>query len=167
MRADRERPGDLPALRALILLAVAALALAGCALQRTNPPKVTLVGVEPAAGEGLEARMQLRLRVQNPNDAPIEYNGIFVQLDLLDRTFASGVSNQSGTVPAFGEAVITVPVTVSVLGIARQLMGLVGGRSVDRITYAMHGTLNRPGYGGLGFRSQGELNVADLTGGGG
>ena len=163
MKAHGEPQGDLPAMRAWILLAVAALTVAGCALQRMNPPRVTLAGVEPAAGQGLEARMQLRLRVQNPNDTPIEFNGIYVQLDLLDRTFASGVSSQSGTVPAFGEAVITVPVTVSVLGIAGQVMGLLSGRAPDRITYAMHGTLNRPGAGALRFRSQGELNVADLT----
>lgn len=152
----------------LILLISAALTSPGCAwLQRTDPPQVTLVGVEPAAsGEGLEARMQLKLRVLNPNEAPIDYNGIYVQLDLLDKSFASGASSQSGTVPAFGETVISVPVTVSVLGIARQAMGLVGGKGMDRITYAMHGKLNSTTSGALRFSSQGELNLAALANGG-
>lgn len=151
--------------RSLIPLVAAALILAGCAWQRTDPPLVTLVGVEPAASEGLEARMQLKLRVQNPNDAPIEYNGIYLQLDVRDRSFASGVSNESGTVAAFGETVITVPVTVSVLGIAGQMMSLLGGKGVDKITYAMHGKLGTTS-GALRFKSQGEWNVADLTTGG-
>jgi LEA14-like dessication related protein len=150
-----------------IPLAVAILTLGGCAWpQRTDPPKVTLVGVEPAASGGLEARMQLELRVLNPNETPIDYNGIYVELDVLDRSFASGVSNQSGTVPAFGEAVVTVPVTVSVLAIARQVMSLAGGKGVGKITYGMQGKLNSTTSGALRFKSQGELNLADLTTGG-
>ena len=162
----RVRRDALPIIRCLMLLAAAALNLTGCAwLQRSDPPKVTLVGVEPsAAGEGLEARMQLKLRVLNPNDAPIAYNGIYVELEVLNSSFASGASSQSGTVPAFGEAVITVPVTVSALSIARQAMGLFSGKAMDKITYAMHGKLSSTS-GALRFSSQGELNVADLTGG--
>jgi LEA14-like dessication related protein len=151
----------------LILLTSAALNLAGCAwLQRTDPPQVTLVGVEPAPSQGLEARMQLKLRVLNPNDAPIDYNGIYVQLDLMDKSFASGASNESGTVPAFGETVISVPVSVSVLGIARQAMSVVGGKGLERITYAMHGKLSSTTSGALRFSSQGELNLAALANGG-
>jgi LEA14-like dessication related protein len=149
--------------RSLILPIAAALGLVGCAsLRPTDPPKVTVVGVEPAAGEGLEARMQVKLRVQNPNDAPIEYNGIYVELDVQDKSLASGVSNQSGTVPAFGEAVIDVPMTVSVLGIAEHAMGLLSGKSMDKITYEMRGKLSSTTPGALRFKSQGELNLADL-----
>jgi len=159
MSRDGGDKRHLPMVRASTLLTAAAVTLAGCAwLQRTDPPKVTVVGVEPLAGAGLEARMQLRLRVQNPNDAPIEFNGISVQLDVQDKSFASGVSNQSGTVPAFGEAVVTVPVTVSVWSIAGQAMGLLSGKAMDKVTYAMHGKL-----GTVRFQSQGELNIAELT----
>ena len=167
MTAGKSRMSrNTPEPRWLIPLA-AALTLSGCAWpQRPDPPKVTLVGIEPAPGQGLEARMQLKLRVLNPNDAPIDYNGIYVELDVLDKTFASGVSNQSGTVPAFGEAVVTVPVTISVLAIARQAMSLAGGQAVDKITYGMQGKLNSTTSGALQFKSQGELNLADLTAGG-
>jgi LEA14-like dessication related protein len=156
-----------PMVRSLILPAAAALTLVGCAwLQRTDPPQVTVVGVEPSTGEGLEARMQLKLRVQNPNDAPIEYNGIYLELDVQNKSLASGVSNQSGTVPAFGEAVISVPVAVSYFGIAGQAMGLLSGKSFDKITYEMRGKLSSTTSGTLRFKSQGELNVADLMTGG-
>ena len=150
--------------RSLILATSAALSLVGCAwLQRTDPPQVTLVGVEPApAGEGLEMRMQLKLRIQNPNQAPIEYNGIYVELDVQNKSLASGVSNQSGTVPAFGETVATVPVAVSYLGMAGQAMGLLSGKSFDKVTYEMRGKLNSSASGAVQFKSQGELNLADL-----
>jgi LEA14-like dessication related protein len=149
-------------IRPIVLLSAAVLSLVGCAsLQRTDPPQVTLAGMQSAASEGLEARMQLKLRVQNPNDSPIEYNGIYVELDVLNKSLASGVSNQSGTVPAFGETVIDVPVTISVLAIAGQAMGLLNGKAIDKITFEMHGKLSTPS-GALRFKSQGELDVADL-----
>jgi LEA14-like dessication related protein len=157
--------------RSLILLTAAALGLAGCAslLKHTDPPQVTLVGIEPSASqasEGLEARVQLKLRVQNPNDTPIEYNGVYVELDVQNKSLASGVSNQSGAVPAFGEALIGVPVEVSYLGIAGEAMGLLSGKSLDKITYEMRGKLSSTTSGALQFKSQGELNLADLATGG-
>ncbi len=156
--------------RPLILLTAAALGFAGCAiLERTDPPQVTLVGIEPsasAASEGLEARMQLKLRVLNPNDTPIEYNGVYVELDVQNKRLASGVSNQSGTVPAFGETVIGVPVEVSYLGIAGEAMSLFSGKSLDKVTYEMRGKLSSTTSGALRFKSQGELNLADVMTGG-
>jgi LEA14-like dessication related protein len=152
--------------RSLALLAVGALALAGCALfQRTDPPRVTLVGVEPAASEGLEARMQLKLRVQNPNSTAIDYRGVSVELGLQGKSFASGVSNESGTIPAFGEALIAVPVSVSILGIASRAMGMLGN-SMDKIKYDMQGKLNSPTSGAVRFKSEGEVSLSSLMSGG-
>jgi Late embryogenesis abundant protein len=147
-------------IRALALAAAAALSLAGCAsLPHTDPPKVMVVDIEPAAGSGLEARMLLTLRIQNPNNAPIEFNGIYVELNVLDKSFASGVSDESGTVPPFGEAVIDVPVTVSVMGIVGQALGILGGKPLDKTTYEMSGKLNSATSGTLRFKSQGELTL--------
>ena len=96
----REYGAISPAVPLLILFTAAAVALAGCAIfKRANPLQVTLAGIEPAASgasEDLEARMQLRLRVQNPNDAPIEYDGIYVEIDVQNKSLGSGVSKQSG-----------------------------------------------------------------------
>jgi LEA14-like dessication related protein len=144
--------------RQLVLITAAALSLAGCAgLPQTDPPQVTVVDIEPAAGEGLEARMQLKLRVQNPNSSPIEFSGIYVELKVQGKSFASGVSDQSGTVPSFGETVIGVPVSASVMGVVGQALGFLGGKPVDKITYEMNGKLNSATSGSLRFKSQGEL----------
>ena len=151
--------------RLLILLTSAALGLAGCAIfKRTDPPQVTVMGVEPAASgasQGLGAHMQLRLRVKNPNDTPIEYNGISVELEVQNKSLASGMSNESGTVPAFGETAVLVPVEISYMGMAGQAMGLLSGKSLDKVTYEMHGKV-----GTVPFKSQGELSLtAIMTGG--
>jgi len=139
---------------------VATLVLGACTgLAPRDPLQVTVAGVEALPGEGLELRLLLKLRVQNPNDAPIDYNGLSVNLDVQGRTFATGVSDASGTVPRFGEAVISVPVTVSALRMVRQMMGMMDGEPVDRIRYDMSGKLNGAGFGYVRFRSQGEFTL--------
>src|SRR5688572_16056226 len=83
---------------------VAALVLAlgvgaGCAtLQKKDPLQVTVAGIQPLQGQGMELRLLVKLRVQNPNDGPIEYNGVSLTMDVQGKTLASGVSDASGTV---------------------------------------------------------------------
>lgn len=146
--------------RTLLVLALATLALCGCStLSHQDPLQVTVAGIEPLKGEGLELRMLVKLRVQNPNDAPVDYSGVYVKLDVQDRTFATGVSNESGSVAGFGESVISVPVTVSVLRMVRQVMGVLDGKPVDMIRYDMYGKLNRSAFRSIRFRSQGEFTL--------
>ena len=76
------------------------------------------------------------------------------------------MSNQSGTVPAFGETVVSVPVEISYLGMAGQAMGLLSGKSFDKVSYEMRGKLSSPTSGALRFKSEGELNLADVMTGG-
>ena len=146
--------------RSWLLLVLATLALCGCAtLSNEDSPQVMVAGIEPMEGEGLELRMMVKLRVQNPNDAPIDYSGVYVKLEVQDRTFATGVSDATGSVPRFGESVISVPVTVSMLRMVRQVMGVLDGEPVDQIRYSMSGKLNRSGLGSVRFRSQGEFTL--------
>src|SRR3974377_1791959 len=102
---------------------VSALLATGCAaLQGGDPLQVTVAGITPAQGEGMELRMLVQLRVQNPNDAPIDYSGVALQMNLQGKKFATGVSDTSGTIPRFGEALIAVPVTVSAFQMIQQAL---------------------------------------------
>lgn len=146
-------------------LVLAAVTLAACAsVAPLDPPQVTIGGVEALPGEGLELRMLVKLRVQNPNDRPIDYDGVFIKLEVQGRTFATGVSDESGSVPRFGEAVIGVPVTVSAFRMARQMMGMLDGKPVDKIRYDMSGKLNGAGFSTVRFQSQGEFALPAATG---
>lgn len=148
----------MPTTRRRLLLVPATLALAACAsLPGHEPPRVAVAGLEPLPGQGLELRFLVKLRVQNPNDAPLDYNGVFVELDLRDLPFATGVSDAVGSVPRYGETVIAVPVTVSALAAARQVLGVAGSTVAGPIAYALRGRLASPGFGGLRFDSKGEL----------
>jgi len=143
-------------------LVLAVVLAAGCAsMPRQDPLQVTVAGIESLPGEGMELRLLVKLRVQNPNDLPIDFDGVAVSLDVQGKTFASGVSDQVGSVPRFGEAVIEVPVTVSVLRIARQFIGSLDGKPVDKITYSMRGKLHRTNaFGSERFSSSGEFSLS-------
>lgn len=145
-------------------LALVGLGLAGCAgLPSGDPLQVTVAGIEPLQGEGLELRMLVKLRVQNPNDAPIDFNGAYVKLEVLGKTFATGVSDEVGTVPRFGEAVIAVPVTVSVIRMARYALGMLDGQPIEKVTYEMSGKLNRSAFSAARFSASGEINLRTAT----
>jgi LEA14-like dessication related protein len=147
-------------LQRVFLLVAALFALGGCAsMPNKDPIQVTVAGMESLPGEGMEVRMLVRLRVQNPNQSPIDYTGAYVKLDVLGKTFASGVTDESGTVPAFGEAVVAVPVTVSVLRMVRQVVGMLDGQPVEKITYEMSGKLNGGMFNTERFSARGEFEL--------
>ena len=147
------------------LLLLATLMLTACAsMPSRDPLQVSVAGIESLPGEGMELRLLVKLRVQNPNDAPVDFNGVSLNLEVNGRDFASGVSDQVGAVPRFGEAVIAVPVTVSVLRMARQVLGMLDGKPVDKVTYAMSGKLHGAStFGTQRFSAKGEFDLPQGT----
>ena len=155
----------LRSLASLLVLPAVAAVLVGCAaLPGNDPVRVNVVGVEPLSGQGLELRFNVRLRVVNPNDTPIDYDGVFVDLDLQGRNFAAGASDIKGSVPRFGEKVLEVPISVSALGALRQMLGLAtNGPLPDRLAYELRGKIGGPAFNGLRFSSKGELSLGALA----
>jgi LEA14-like dessication related protein len=145
---------------AVLALAVAPLMLPGCAIFKGHDPlQVSVLGVEPQESQGLELHMLVKLRVQNPNDAPVDFNGVELEMSVEGRTIATGVSDTSGSVPRFGETVITVPVTVSAFSMLGEAFALMHAGSSGKITYEMKGKLNGSGFGSTHFHSQGEFDL--------
>lgn len=140
-----------------------ALALAvtsGCAsLQGRDPLQVTVAGVEPLQGQGMELRLLVKLRVQNPNDAPVDYNGVAIEMDVQGKTFGTGVSDAHGSVPRFGESVIEVPITISAFRMARQAFGMMKGGVASKINYQLKGKLNGSAFRTIRFQNQGEFEM--------
>ena len=150
----------VPRLIAVIALAIVPLALQGCAaLQGRDPLHVTVVGIDPLEGQGLELRMLVKLRVQNPNDAPIDYNGVALEMKVRGKTFASGVSDAGGNVPRFGEALISVPVTVSAFSMVSQAVDLFRSGASGPITYEMTGKLNSSSFNSTHFQTRGAVSL--------
>ena len=108
-----------------LLGAVLGLGL-GCASLpgRPEPPRVSLIGLNLLSMELFEQRYKVRLRLKNPNDFELPVRGIDFRLDINGEAFADGVSNQSLTVPAFGEEVVELEVSSNLLQVFLQLQSL-------------------------------------------
>ncbi len=142
------------------LAALPALLLAGCAtLTGAEPLRVNVIDLQSLPSSGFELRVLVRLRVQNPADKPLPYQGVSLELDLQGMNFASGVAAASGSVPAFGEAVIEVPVTISAVSLLRQVLSLADEKNGQRlrIGYAVRGRLAGGWFGGERFDSKGDV----------
>lgn len=135
-----------------------------------DAPNVRVAGLEPLQSEGLELRFALKLRVQNPNETPLAYDGMSVSLDIDGRGLASGVSDVSGEIPRFSDTVLTVPVSISAFSAIRQLLATINhtqgeGIALNQpVTYSLKGKLGAPG-GAIAarFTDHGEMNL--LSGG--
>ena len=104
--------------------------------------------------------MLVKLRVQNPNDAPIDFNGVALEMSVQGKTFATGVSDAVGTVPRFGEAIVEVPVTASAFRMLGRAVDIFRGGGTGSISYEMKGKLNSPSLSSVHFTTQGQFNLA-------
>jgi LEA14-like dessication related protein len=144
----------------LVLLSFGILPFCGCAgLQHREPIQVIMAGVEPLQGQELELRMLVKLRIQNPNDLPMDFNGVFVQMDVQGKPFATGVSDASGSVPRYGETIVNVPVSISTLRIARQAIGIITNEYHGKLSYELTGKLAGPAFNSVRFKSKGEFTL--------
>lgn len=135
------------------------LSLTACAsLSGREPVQVSVVGLEPLAGEGLELRMLLKLRLQNPDDTALAFNGIFVRMDLQGQRFATGVSNTAGEIPRFGESVVNIPMSVSAFNLMQQALGAMNAKTPGKVSYELSGKLSGPLFRSISFSAAGELS---------
>jgi LEA14-like dessication related protein len=148
-------------LRLVAALLVSGLCSCMTLAPNSDPLNVSVAGVEPLEGEGLELRLAVKVRIQNPNDAPVEYNGVALTLDVNGKKFGTGVSGETGTVPRYGDTVVTIPITVGPFNIARQVLGLMNGGDKS-VSYAVRGKLEGGLFGTKRFEDKGtfELPIA-------
>lgn len=150
----------------LLLASLLILTLSACALfPNRDPLNINVVGIEPLPGQGLEVRMAVKLRLQNPNETAIEYTGVALDLDVNGKLLASGVSDQQGTIGRFSEGVLVVPVSVSAFAALRQAVGLTQTQSLDNLPYTLRGKLAGGLFGTMRFSDSGTLSLPQPVGG--
>ena len=151
-------------MKALIALLLAA-GLAACAgIGRLETPHVSFVGLKPLEANFFEQKLEVRLRVQNPNDRNLPVDGLNVDVELAGEPFARGVSAREFTVPANGEAEFDMIVTANA---ATALIRILGGdrQSREAIPYRLKGKLStRLGFlRSIPFDETGTLPIGSLT----
>ncbi len=149
-----------------ILPVLATLALAGCAALPTNleTPEVSFVALRTVEASFFEQRLEVRMKVRNPNAIELPVNGLDVDIELAGEPFAHGVSARQFVVPAGGEAEFDMLVTANA---ATALLKIAGAdRKTDAIGYRIRGKLSTK-IGMLRtipFEDSGTLPVSDLLG---
>ena len=148
-------------------LAAGFLLLAGCAGLGTQleTPEITFVGIRAVEASIFEQKLEVRLRVQNPNTMALPVNGLDVAMELAGEPFATGVTAREFVVPAHGEAEFDMIVTANA---ATTLLKIAGGnrQSREEIGYRLKGRLaTKLGLlRSIPFEESGTLPLGDLTG---
>lgn len=140
------------------VLLACALVLSACAGWGLREPLgVTVADITPLEMNVLEQRYAVKVRLMNPNDADIAFDGVAFDLEINGQHFAKGVSNQGGVVPRFGEAVIDLQVVSGLQHILRQIAELQKGERAG-FSYRIRGSLHSPGMlGSMPFNTTGEF----------
>jgi LEA14-like dessication related protein len=145
---------------------VAALVVAACSALPTNlaTPEVSFVSLRSVEASLVEQRLEVRMKVRNPNDIDLPVNGLDVDMELADEPFARGVSAREFVVPAGGEAefdmIVTANAATALLKIANMDF------ESESIGYRVKGKLSTK----LGllrtipFEESGTVPIADLLG---
>lgn len=142
------------------LILLLTLGLSACALfQARDPLNISVIGIDPLPGQDLELRMAVKIRVQNPNETPVDFNGIALNLEVNDQPLAAGVSDQRGHIGRYDEAVIVVPVSIT----AFQAYGLSRVESLQGLPYVLRGKLASGPLGTVRFTDKGKLDLPAAT----
>ena len=150
--------------RCAALAAGLSFGVACVTLPNSDPLNVSVAGIESLPGEGMELRLAVRLRVQNPNDSEITYSGAALTLNVNGHKLASGVSDEMGTVPRFGESIVTIPVTASLFGMVRQGLSFMTDATPDDVSYEVKGKLAGGMFGTKRFNEEGTFTLQPPTG---
>ena len=148
------------------LLVVLAL-VAGCVGLPSDlkTPEVSFVGLRAVDASLFEQRLEVRMKVRNPNTIELPVKGLDVEVELANEPFAQGVSAREFIVPAGGEAEFDMIVTANA---ATALLKIAGSdrKSREEIPYRVTGKLStRIGLlRSIPFDESGTVPVNELLG---
>lgn len=148
-------------------LAACCALLAGCTGLPRNleTPDISFVSMQALEASLFEQRLEVRMRVRNPNSIELPVKGLDVDVELADEPFAHGVSAREFTVPALGEAEFDMIVTANAATAFLKIAG-ADRKSREQIGYRLKGRLStRLGpFRSIPFDEAGTLPLGELLG---
>ena len=155
-----------------LLLGGALTLLGGCAAMHAlkENPRVSVADVRVRDIKPMETVFLLELRIQNPNDVPIDLYGINCEMEVDGRHFASGIADANQTVPAFGTTTVPVSIYASVLDMVSSVVDLIQTSEAASsrgkpVAYLLKGTVNVGVHSfkkEIPFSSSGELSLKGI-----
>jgi LEA14-like dessication related protein len=149
--------------RAAALISVLLLTACAGLTSDVEPPDVSLAGLGMSRPGLFEQELRVDLRLRNPNDFAIAIERVRFALDVNDQRFANGRTNQPFELPALGETVVPVLVSVPTNDLISRLMAVGSER---RLQYRLSGEaeLDRLLFGTLPFERDGSLSLPEIPG---
>jgi LEA14-like dessication related protein len=128
--------------------AAATLIAAACSLftPKLEKPHLSVVAITVGKSDFFAQHLDVRLRVENPNDRALPVQGLSYTLDVAGQEAARGASSASFVVPPMGEAEFDMDVTANLAGtLLRLLLARSDASHSDRVEYHLTGkvTLSR------------------------
>lgn len=124
-----------------LVLPFTLIAVTGCAtwFLKGEPPEVLVTNLTPLEATAFEQRLQVDLRIRNPNDFDVQMTGLDFHLDLNGNRLARGLSNKEVTIPRLSERVVSVEASTSTLDVIRQFLSFSQQQGVG---YSIKGVLH-------------------------
>jgi LEA14-like dessication related protein len=140
---------------------ILASGLSGCTWMGTSMerPRINIANVTPTEIKLFEQLFDLELRIQNPNDSALAINGLSFELEINEKPFASGLSDQNVTIGRFSSGIIHVQAITSLWSFLRQVAE-IQKTGMPRVAYRIRGAI----YAGsssikLRFDDAGEIQI--------
>ncbi len=158
------RPNDSRSTaRFLWTLSTVALLCAGCSsMGSLEPPDVTLAGVQLTEVTMFETTIETRLRIGNPNNESLTFDGASFKLELEDRKVGRGMTPERFTIPRLSTEVVDVTFHVNNAAAMLRLKQILEQQTV---TYSVWATLyleRSTGSKKLKAQKQGEIDFSDI-----
>jgi len=142
-----------------------AFGLTACSTLKTitdfEEPKVKVVSLKALPAEGMQQRFAIGLTITNPNQVPLNIDGMSYSLKLAGFDLLSGVSNNIPEIKAFSETPVEIEASVSLVAGLRFLASLA--KNPDKpLTYELAAKLSTASLWGLPIKVS-ESGTIDLS----
>jgi len=122
---------------------------AGCAsiTSEIDPPKVSLESFRSLPSEGGAPRFEIKLRVINPNEQPLDIVGISYSIELMDKELISGVTNDVPRIEGYAEGVVTLDANLQLFELLRLLASVgTSATTADALAYRFSAKIDFSGF---------------------
>jgi LEA14-like dessication related protein len=114
---------------------------AGCAvLPKYESPKLSVVALKVQGGDFFSQRLQVRMRVFNPNSRELPISAITYRIEINDTEIGNGSTTAPFTVPAMGEVEFDMQLTANLAGALGKLLSR--RNSSEELAYRLAGDVS-------------------------
>lgn len=117
------------------VIVVLIMTVSGCATLSSSfeSPKIQVLSLQRSSSQGMNQQLVVELNVQNPNAMDLPLQGLEYALMIEGHQVASGLTAEVPTIPAYGEARISLPVTTNLIEMVRLVSSLMmkGRQSIE------------------------------------